>query len=484
MDNRISKGLFWSYAERILAQLVSFVVSLVLARLVSPEEFGLVSLVMIIINLSNVFVTSGLGAGLVQKKEVDEIDFSTIFWVSLFLGCTFYGIVFIISPVIQSFFGYEQLSSVMRILGIRLVLASINTIQHAYVSRKMIFKKFFFATLIGTAISAFVGIGLAIKGYGVWAIVAQYLTNTTVDTIVLSITIKWHPKFIFKVKRIKYFFDFGMKILGASLIDNLYTNLRSFIIGKRYSSSDLAYYNKGMMFPSIIVTNINSSISRVMFPALSIDQDDKNRLRTKVKRSVETSSYILSPLLVGLMVVAEPLIFLMLTDKWMESVKYIYIFSVTYLFMPIHELNLQAIKATGHSEVVLKIEILKKIFGVFTIVMSILLWDNALSLALSFLVYSLGALFINSFPGKQLYNYGSFEQIKDVFIPLGLSIIMAVFIYPIRFFIHNQFLLIMVQVFLGAVVYIGISALLRQKTFIYLIESCKQLIRKKGKTGK
>ena len=480
-NKEITAGFAWSFAERILAQLVSFIVSLVLARLVTPDQFGLVSLVMIIINLCNIFVTSGLGTGLIQKKNADEDDFSTIFWVSLVFGCFLYSILFISSPFIQNYFGYENFSTVMRVLGLRLILASINTIQHAYVSRKMIFKKFFFATLIGTVISAFAGIGLALKGFGVWAIVAQYLTNTTIDTLVLGVILDWHPKFIFNRSRIKHFVDYGWKVLGASLIDNLYTNLRSFIIGKRYSRSDLAYYNKGMMFPAIIVTNINSTISRVMFPALSVDQDDKGRLRQKIKRSVQSSSYIISPMLIGLMVVAKPLICLLLTDKWIDSVRYIYLFCLTYVFMPIHELNIQAIKATGHSEVVLKVEIAKKIFGVITIIVSIIIWDSPFSLAISFFAYSLIALIINSYPGKKLYGYGTIEQIKDVFIPLGLSLIMAVVIYTIKYVIKTDVLLIATQVLLGVLIYALLSKIFRINTFYILIDSIKRFTRKQKK---
>ena len=478
---KITEGFAWSFAERILAQLVSFVVSLVLARLVAPEEFGLVSLVMIIINLCNIFVTNGLGTGLIQKKNVDDEDFSTIFWVSLIFGSLIYIMLFLFFSFIQNYFGYETFSPVMRVLGIRLVLASINTIQHAYVSRKMIFKKFFFATLIGTIISAFVGIGLALNGFGVWSIVAQYLTNTTIDTLVLSIILDWRPKFIFKKSRIKHFIDYGWKILGASLIDNIYNNLRSFIIGKRYSSSDLAYYNKGMMFPAIIVTNINSTISRVMFPALSIDQDDTNRLRQKIKRSVESSAYIISPMLIGLMIIAEPLITLLLTVKWIESVKYIYLFCLTYIFMPIHELNIQAIKATGHSEVVLKVEIIKKIFGVITILISIIIWDNPFALAVSFFAYSLIALVINSYPGKKLYEYGTCEQLKDVFIPLVLSLVMGAIIYPIKYIIKWDILLISVQVLCGVVVYAFLSMFFKINTWCIMIGLIKQFINKHKK---
>lgn len=476
MNNRISKGLFWSYGERILAQIVGFIVSIVLARLILPEEFGLVSLIMIFIDICNVFVTSGLGSGLIQKKEADDIDFSTVFWLSLLLGCVVYILLFIIAPTIERFFQYGSMTGVIRILGLRLILASINTIQHAYVSRKMIFKQFFFSTLFGTVISAVVGIFLALKGFGVWALVAQYLTNTTIDTVFLAFSLDWHPRLVFKIERIRFFFDFGWKILAAAMIDNLYTNLRSFIIGKRYTSSDLAFYNKGMQFPAIIVTNINSSIIRVMFPALSAEQNDKTRMRNMVKRSVQVSSFLLSPLLVGLMIIAKPLVLLLLTEKWVGCVNYIYIFCVTYLFMPIHAINEQAIKATGHSEVTLTVEILKKIFGIILIFISIITFDNAVALAASFLMYSFAALIINSYPGKKLYEYGFLEQLKDVFVSLSLSIAMGIVIFPMRYLIHFPLILIILQILAGCCVYIGLSVLTHNNSYYYVFQNSKRII--------
>lgn len=475
MNSKISTGLAWSYGERILAQVVSFVVSIVLARIISPDEFGLIAMVMIFIDVCNVFVASGLGSGLIQKKDVDEVDFSTVFWISLGMGLIIYALVYVLSPTIEGFFNYENMAAVLRVMGLRLILASINTIQHAYVSRKMIFKKFFFATLFGTVVSAVVGIVMAIKGFGVWAIVGQYLTNTTIDTIFLTFALDWHPKFILKWGRVGYFVKYGWKVLAAALIDNIYTNLRSFIIGKRYTGADLAYYNKGIQFPSIIVTNINSSIIRVMFPALSVEQDDKSKMRDMVKRSVQMSAFLLSPLLIGLMVISKPLVILLLTEKWIECVPFLYIFSITYLFMPIHAINEQAIKATGHSEITLIIEIVKKIVGVSLIVLSIVFYDKPITLAISFFLYALVALVINSLPGKRLYNYGVFEQIKDVMIPLSYSCIMGVIVYPFQYLIQEPILIILTQVVIGVIVYVGLCKITKNKSFAFLLDTIKRI---------
>lgn len=209
LKNKTISGLFWRFGERITAQIISFVVSVVLARILLPEQYGIVAIVTIFINLANVFVTSGLGTSLVQKKDADELDFSTMFWASIALSLVLYAIIFIISPIVAKIYNNELLTIVLRVMGLKIPIAAINSIQQAYVQRKMIFKKFFFSTIIGTIISAFVGIGMALKGCGVWALVGQYLTNSVIDTCVLWITVKWKPHFMFSRQRFKTLFSYG-----------------------------------------------------------------------------------------------------------------------------------------------------------------------------------------------------------------------------------------------------------------------------------
>lgn len=479
MGSKITNGLAWSYAERILAQAVSFIVSIVLARLIAPEQYGVVSLVLIYINICNVFVTSGLGTGLVQKKDAGEQDFSSVFWVSLALGLVLYGIIFLTSPLIASFYDYEDLSAILRVLGLRIVIASVNSIQHAYVSRKMIFRKFFFSTLFGTVISAVVGIALARHGFGAWALVAQYLTNTLIDTVVLFIVLPWRPKLEFCAQRVRYFVSYGWKIMASSFLDSVFANLRSFIIGSRYSSSDLAYYNKGLQIPNLIVTNANSSLTRVLFPALSRVQESKAQMRLLVRKAVNLSAYLLSPILVGLIIIAKPLITLILTERWLLSVPFLQIFAASYLFMPMHAINAEAIKATGRSDLTLKIEIAKKVVGIALIAVSILFVDTPIAVALSFLAYSLIVLVINALPGKQLYDYGWLLQLLDVLKPLGVSAAMAALTWPLSKLIHSPALLIAAQIAAGAVFYLITTRLLRFEALGILSHKAKSLLHRR-----
>ena len=252
LKNKTINGLFWRFGERITSQIISFIVSVILARILLPKEYGIVALVTIFINLADVLVTSGLGTSLVQKKNVDELDFSTMTIASIILSIILYGILFIIAPVISIIYNNELLTAVIRVMGIRIPIAAFNSIQQAYVQKKMIYKKFFYSTLIGTVISAVVGIYMALNGYGVWALVGQYLTTTIIGTIVLFVILDWKPKMRFSQERFKQLFNYGSKIMAAGFIGCLFDQLRGLIIGFKYSSEDLAFNNKGEQFPIML----------------------------------------------------------------------------------------------------------------------------------------------------------------------------------------------------------------------------------------
>ena len=297
LKNKTISGLFWKFGERITAQLVTFVVSIVLARLLSPKEYGAIALITVFITISNVFVDSGFSSALVQKKNADDVDFSTVFYFNVAFSAVLYLIVFLISPFVASFYDMPELCSALRVLGISILIYGLKSVQQSYVSRHMIFKKFFFATIGGTLASAIIGIVMAYFGFGVMALVAQHLSNVFIDTIILWITVKWRPKKAFSFEKLKVLFSFGWKILVSSLIDTVYTNIRQLIIGKLYSKNDLAYYNKGKSFPVLIVDNINTTIDSVMLPSMASVQTDVSRLKNLTRRSIKISSYIMCALM-------------------------------------------------------------------------------------------------------------------------------------------------------------------------------------------
>lgn len=479
MKRKVLSGLVWKFGERISAQLVTFVVSIVLARLLEPSQYGAIAIVNIFIAFANVFVVSGFGNSLIQKADADDVDFSSVFYFSIVMSIFLYIILFILAPFVADFYNMPILSPVLRVLGLRLIIAGINSVQHAFVSHKMIFKRFFWSTLAGTIVSGIVGIVMAYHGYGIWALVAQYMVNTTVDTIVLFITVKWRPKLMFSLKRLGKMFSFGWKLLVSSLIDTGYTELRSLVIGKMYTSSDLAYYNKGKNFPNLIVTNVNSSIKSVLFPAMSKNQDSREQIKLMTRRAIRVSSYIMFPLLIGLGLIGKPFVRLLLTEKWLFCVPFLQISCITFMMMPIHTSNLQAIKAIGRSDIFLKLEIIKKIIGLVALLIS--MRYGVLAIAASGIVTTIIATVINSFPNRKFINYRYFEQIKDLFngfVPLIAMILPVVLIGMLNI---GDFLKIAIQVIVGATAYISVSALTKNESFRYSLTLVRQLLKKKGK---
>ena len=359
----VISNFIWRFAERCGAQLVTFIVSIVLARILAPEDYGTIALVTVFTTILQVFVDSGLGTALIQKKNADDLDFSSVFYFNFVVCLVLYAAMFMAAPVIAKFYGDVTLTPIIRVISLTIVISGVKGIQQAYVSKNMLFKRFFFSTIGGTIFSAFIGIGLAKAGYGVWALVAQQLSNATVDTVILWITVRWRPRKNFSWERLKGLLSFGWKLLVSSLLDTCYNNLRNLIIGKMYSPSDLAFYNQGDKFPKLIVTNINTSIDSVLLPTMSSAQDDRERVKNMTRRAIKTSTYVMAPLMMGLAFCATPIVKLVLTDKWLPCVPFLRIFCITYMFWPVHTANLNAINAMGRSDWFLRLEIIKKIMG-------------------------------------------------------------------------------------------------------------------------
>ncbi len=409
-SSKTINNMIWRFAERSGAQGVSFVVSIVLARLLAPEVYGTVALVTVFTNILQVFVDSGFGNALIQKKDADDLDFSSVFYFNVIMCCILYGVMYIWAPSIAAFYSDESLVAVIRVLSLTLVISGVKNIQQAYVSRHLLFKRFFYATLGGTIFSAIVGITMAYMGYGVWALVAQQLLNKVIDTIILWITVDWKPKLMFSVERLKGLLNYGWKLLASSILESIYANVRQLIIGVMYSTEDLAFYNKGKQFPYLIITNVNTSIDSVLLPVMSQVQDDKDKVRSMTRRAIRTSTYVIAPLMMGLAFMASSVVELVLTSTWLPCVPYLRIFCITYMFYPIHTANLNAIKAMGRSDIFLKLEIAKKISGI--IILLCMMWNGVLLMAYSLLLSSLVSQMINTYPNKKLLNYGYAQQMR------------------------------------------------------------------------
>ena len=395
---------------------------------------------------------------------------------SLFL----YLILFFCAPFIASFYNSEKLTLILRILGLKIPIAAVTTIQNAYVSKHMQFRKAFFGSLAGTIVSAVIGIWMAYNGYGVWALVGQAFSVTLVNCIVLFFVIKWKPTFEFSWKRLKGLIQYGWKLLASGFIKVGYEQISGLIIGKKYTSSDLGLYTKGKKYPELIVTGINSSMSSVLFPAYAKYQDDRPRLKNMVRRSISLSTYILSPLLLGLLAIATPVISFLLTDKWLGCVPYLQIACCFYLLQPMQTANLQAIRAVGRSDIILKLDILKRGCGLIFITCA--MWFGIIWIALAPVAMSILATIVNIFPNKKLIGYSFKEQMQDFIPTLILSGTMSFGCWLLSSFLlevgMQDVFVILICVMAGAVYYVLGSILFKNKSFIYVIDSLKDFFRK------
>ena len=478
MNNKQSviNNFFWRFMERCGAQGVTFVVSIILARLLDPSVYGTVALVSVFMLIMQVFVDSGMGNALIQKKDADDLDFSSVFWFNIAMCTLLYLIMFFAAPFISSFYGIPELTLIVRVMSLMLIISGMKNIQQAYVSRHMMFRIFFFTTLGGTVIAAIVGIAMAYMGFGVWALVAQMLVNAFVDTVILWITVKWRPKKIFSMSRLKGLFSYGWKLLISSVLDTVYNELRQLIIGKIYTPADLAQFNQGQKFPQFTVVNINASIDSVLLPTMSKAQDNPAAIRSMTRRAIKTSTYLMMPFMVGLAVCAEPAVRLIITDKWLPCVPYLRIFCFSFAFYPIHTANLNAIKAMGRSDLFLILEILKKVVGLTAILST--MWISVMAMAYSLFFTPIICQMINAWPNKKLLGYSYFNQFMDMLPQICMSLAMGVAVYGVQFFGMNDILTLCVQVPLGMLLYWAMSKVFRVESYTYVIGTAKEFLGK------
>ena len=476
MDNKakVFSNLIWRFLERCGSQLVSFAVSIVLARMLAPEVYGIVAKVTIITAILLVFVDSGMANALIQKKDPDDLDYSSVFYFNVVFCVLLYAALFFAAPLIAGINGEALLTPIIRVLGLTVVVAGVKNVQQAYISKTLQFKRFFFATLGGTVSSAVIGIVMAYMGYGVWALVAQQLSNVAINTAILWLTVDWKPKWMFSFQRLKGLLSYGWKLLASGLLDTVYLKLREIIIALFYTNADLAFYNRGNSMPNLVVENINSSIDSVLLPVLSAEQDKKEQVREMTRRAIKTSSFIMMPLMFGLAVCAEPLVRLLLTERWLECVPYLQVFCFIYAFYPVHTANLNAIKAVGRSDVFLKLEIIKKVLD--TVVLVLTMRISIFAMVLGQLGVSVASQVINAWPNRRLLGYTYIQQLKDMLPAILLSLVMGAAVWTVSLLRLSDWCSLLLQVPLGAAIYIFGSKLFHLDSFEYVLSAAKKLL--------
>ena len=487
MDNKTLKqktltGTFWQFAQKMLGQVIHFGISVVLARLLLPSDYGTVALAGMYTILLGLFIGCGLGSALIQKKDVDDLDLCTIFWAQLILACIVYIIVFISAPFFSELFKDEKLTAIVRVSALTMPLSAIKTVQNSIVSRNMAFKTYFYRTLVSSIMSGVIGLGMALYGMGAWALVGQYMSSNIIATITVYSQVRWLPSFKFSKDRFFKLFSYGWKVAGANFIGTLCDQLKGYIIGYHYTKADLAFYNRGEGIPSLISRNITSSITGTLFPALTKLQDDKLAVKRGISRSMKTSSYITMPLFLGLAAISDNLVLLLYTEKWSACIPFMQIVCVIDCIRILVGANLQTLYAIGRSDVVLKLEIYKK--PVMIILLIIGAFISPLAICICMLINNIWSLIVNAFPNRKLIFYPLKEQIKDVSTNAILSSSMAIVVYIIGLLSpFNSLISIIIQIIIGAIVYITASHFTKNESYIFVKGTLMEFIQQRRKNG-
>ena len=465
-SSAIGSNLIYKLLELACTQGIQFVVSVVLARILSPDEYGTISLITIFITIANVFVQSGFSMALIQKKDADDSDYSSVFCISMVLAALLYGVLWLSSGWIARYYETPILKPLLKATGIILFPGALVSIQSAYISRNMQFRKLLVASVIAVIFSGTGAIVLALQGAGAWAMSLQQIIYYFVLAAVLLVMIAWKPRLRCDISRVRSLFSFGWKILVSGLLDTLWSSVYGLVIGKQFSAADLGGYNRGEQFPKLIASNLGSAVQAVMLPAYSDVQDEKERLRAMLADTIRYSVFFLFPMMAGLIVVARPLVIVLLTDKWLFCVPYLQLMCLYYALYPVHTANLAALNAQGRSDLFLKLELMKKVSGIIFLLLGL---RHGI---IVMLVYKVANEFIcaylNIFYNKKLLGYGALLQIKDMLPAALCSVGMAVVaLLPAKLSLFagiSQIGLMCVQILCGVIAYALFSLLFNRKT--------------------
>ena len=470
---KVLSGLFWQYFQRIANQLVHFVVSIILARLLLPEEFGVVALIGVFITVSNIFIDSGFGNALIQRKSVDELDTSSVFYANLSVGLFFYALLFVVSPLVAQYYHLPSLSNLLRVQALQIIIMAFYCVQNAMLVRNMKFKINFYVNFTAVVVSSVVGISLAYNGFGVWSLVFSQLSSQLVSCVGLWLLVRWRPKLIFSFNRLRSLFGYSSRILGGSLLLVIYNNVYNLVIGKQYSSTQLGYYNRGQLIPTIIIDNAANTINGVMFPALSSIQEDKERFLSVVRKMVSIVAFIVFFIVSLMLPLSSDIISLLLTDKWLPCVPFMQIVCVTVCFTPFILINSTILTSLGESGKYLKTTVISKVISILLI------------LAASFvgIYYMVGAgciaailsVAITGCWNKELIGYSQMMLLHDILPSMFLGCISACLVFLISLLKFDSFITLLFGGIGGLIFYVVGACLFKFKQ----IQTFVEVIRKK-----
>lgn len=464
-------GVIWSSIDRFTTQGIQFVFSILIARLLLPSDYGVVAMLGIFMAVSQCFIDSGFGTALVRKLDRTEVDFSTVFYFNNIVAVLFYALLWLASPYIAAFYDLPLLEDVTKVVGLNLIIGTLGGIQNAKLSIAIDFKTRAKISVITTIFTGVVGLYLAYRGYGVWALVFQGLSSNILRTLLLWVYVKWRPQWVFSWKSFREMFSFGSKMLASGLLDTIYNNIYTIVIGKCFNSAALGVYSRAdglAQFPS---SNITGVLQAVTFPVLSSIQNDEERLAVGYKKLLRLSAFVIFPAMVGLAAVADPFIRLALTDKWEGAIRFLQIICFSMMWYPIHAINLNLLTATGRSDYFLKLEVIKKVQGV--IVLAVTVPMGLVAMCYGRVVSSLISLVWNTYYTKKIIGYGYAQQMKDLMHILLHSLVMGAITYGVVGILPNLWLKLIVGISAGAVYYIAGAYLMKFEEFDELLKILK-----------
>jgi len=432
LKQKVVRGAIWTLLEQFSTQIVSFVVGMVLARLLTPTDYGTVALTSIFFAVAGVLVDGGFGSALIQKKDADDLDFNSVFYLNLTLSLVAYVALFFAAPWIAAFYKTPILVGITRVAALTLVFNAINAIQNAELTKKMLFHLSFRISLITCITSAVCGVTLAFLGYGVWALVLTTLISGFVGVVARWFIIAWRPQLMFSWARLKPLFAYGWKMSVSALLDSFFVNLNGLLIGRFYTKADLAFVNKGHSLPQLAMNQIDGTLGRVMFPALVLMQDNSDKLREAMRKMIQCSTFLVFPLMVGIAACAKSELLLLYGKQWLPAVPYMQLACFTFALWPFHTINLRGIQAVGRSDIFLKLEIIKKVlyvicilaffrFGVFTF------------MAITACILGPVSALLNAWPNRKLVGYTIPMQLRDVSPTILIAAAEAVVVFGVDF---------------------------------------------------
>ena len=472
LKSKTLHALFWSFLERFGQQGIQFVITIILARLLLPEEFGLIAMLAIFIAIAQSFIDSGFGSALIQKKNATHVDECSIFYFNIFVGFLAAGLLCLAAPWIAGFYNQPLLVPLTCALSLNLIINAFGLMQTTLLTKHIDFKTQLKISVIATVISGTIGVAMALNGFGVWSLVAQSLGNNLFRTALLWFFNTWRPSLVFSFRSLRTMFAFGSRLLASGLLDTVFANIYLVVIGKLFSPMALGFYSQGKRIQELPVANISGIVSRVTFPVFSSVQGDKPRLKRGVRKALALLVMINFPMMVGLAIVAKPLVLVLLTEKWIPCVPYLQLLCVVGMLYPVHLINLNVLKAQGRSDLFLRLEILKKILIVIAIAVTYR-W-GIIAMIYGQIATSCLAYFLNAYYTGKMLDYPITEQIQDLIPSLALAGIMGVGVYALKYTpIVNQLTLLSTQIMTGVVLYALFCYIFRTSSFMEVIEIIK-----------